>query len=139
MHKPPLTVEAFVAALAVLGCSRSADGIAPASEPNVKQQPAGAAAPVSPPKEVAPAQATPQATAQATAAQGAPGAQPSAGAAGAAPAADTKPRPPAKAAKPAVSAGTEVKPAATGRGAAGNGDQMTCTANGCSPDMKKPH
>jgi hypothetical protein len=136
MHKPSLTVEAFVAALAVVACSRSAERIAPVSEPDMKQEPPGAVGPAAQPSAAvqaeAPLTATPAATARA-AASAAASATPAEGAAAAA----TRRRPPK--AKPALGAGTEVKPAATGRGAAGGGDQMTCTANGCSPDMKKPH
>lgn len=119
MAKPTLTQAAFLAALSTLACSRSTE--------RMSAEPAKNAAPPAMPAAAATAAPAPE-NAQATA-----GANASA-------AAIADPSPPSRtiANKP-VGSGTELKQGRGVKPRASNepGGQMTCSANGCSPDMKK--
>jgi hypothetical protein len=137
MRKPSLTVDTFVAALAVLGVTAST-GCSKAEHASVAPEPASAAAPAAPKSDNAPtppaAQAAPAPLA--TAAAAAPAAEPAA----APQAADAKkPNAPARAAAGSAVSGRAVD---GGVNRAADGDDkkkagMSCGAGMCSADMKK--
>ena len=120
MRKPSLTVDTFVAALAVAsatsGCSK-AERASAAPEP-------AATAVVSPAADPAPVTPAPQAAA---ASAPAPESAPS----------TTSPERPAKDAKPSKSAVTATPVDAGSASDKRKADPMTCGAGGCTADMKK--
>jgi predicted component of type VI protein secretion system len=145
MRKPSLTVDTFVAALAVLGVTASV-GCSKADHASVAPEPASAAAPAAPKSDNAPTPPAEQA-APGSAAAAAPAADPAApqGADEKKPTAQPANAPQAQANAPSKAAsGSAVSARAVDGGVkrAADGDDkkkagMSCGAGMCSADMKK--
>lgn len=143
MRKPSLSLDTFVAALAVLGVTAST-GCSKADRASVAPEPAAAVAPGAPKTEGAPAAAAPppEQAAQATGAP-APAADPAAPAdARTRPSTANAPAPNAPSSKAATGSAVGATALDGGVKRAADGDDkkkagMSCGAGTCSADMKK--